>query len=148
MENVRELFQVMTRRFSLLNKNCCFVGGFRLSLVHSHILYEIGRQSWPSMQQIADSLNVDITTFSRQVQALERMKLVKKTPSEGDRRVYLLSLTTEGSYVAGVIDSQINQYLNEVFSYMNESERETVIRSIRLLNESMAKSSMCCKPIG
>lgn len=147
MENIRELFQIMARRFGLLNKNCCSAGGFTLSLAHSHILYEIDRQSRPSMQQIADALSVDITTFSRQVQALERMKLVRKTPSPEDRRVYLLSLTTEGKYVAAAIDSQINQYLEEVFSHMNESERETVIRSIRLLNDCMAKSSMCCKPM-
>ena len=78
MENARELFQIMTRRFGLLNKNCCSVGGNDVTLVQSHILYEVDRQHNPSMQQIADTLGTDITTFSRQVQSLIKMNLVKK----------------------------------------------------------------------
>ncbi|MCR8630148.1 MarR family winged helix-turn-helix transcriptional regulator [Paenibacillus radicis (ex Xue et al. 2023)] len=144
MENVRELFQIMTRRFGFLNKNCCSAGGFDISLVQSHILYEIEHQHKPSIQQVADALGTDITTFSRQVQSLIKMNLVKKVPDPDDRRVYILSLTTEGKYVAATIDQQMNVYLNEVFSHMNDFEKETVIRSIKLLNEAMAKSSQCC----
>ncbi|MEC2343400.1 MULTISPECIES: MarR family winged helix-turn-helix transcriptional regulator [Paenibacillus] len=144
MENVRELFQIMTRRFGFLNKNCCSAGGCDISVIQSHILYEIDRQHKPSIQQVAETLGTDITTFSRQVQSLIKMNLVKKTPDPNDRRVHLLSLTTEGKYVAGAIDQQMKDYFNEIFSHMNDFEKETVIRSIKLLNEAMAKSSQCC----
>lgn len=144
MENVRELFQIMTRRFGFLNKNCCSAGGCDISLIQSHILYEIDRRHKPSIQQVAEALGTDITTFSRQVQSLMKMKLVKKTPDPDDRRVNLLSLTTEGMYVAASIDKQMNDYLNEIFSHMNDFEKDTVIRSIKLLNEAMAKSEQCC----
>jgi DNA-binding MarR family transcriptional regulator len=149
MENIRELFQIMTRRFGFLNKNCCTAGGCDISLIQSHILYEIDHQHKPSIQQVAEALGTDITTFSRQVQSLIKMNLVKKTPDPDDRRVYILSLTTEGKYAATTIDQQMNAYLNEIFSHMNEFEKDTVVRSIRLLNEAMAKSSLCCTfPIG
>ncbi len=144
VENVRELFQIMTRRFGFLNKNCCSAGGCDISVIQSHILYEIDRQHKPSIQQVAETLGTDITTFSRQVQSLIKMNLVKKTPDPNDRRVHLLSLTTEGKYVAGAIDQQMKDYFNEIFSHMNDFEKETVIRSIKLLNEAMAKSSQCC----
>ncbi|KXG09321.1 Multidrug resistance operon repressor [Anoxybacillus sp. P3H1B] len=147
MENIRELFQVMTRRFGLLNKNCCSIDPVDISLAQSHILYEIDKHHSPSMQQIADILAMDITTFSRQIQNLVKMGLVKKEPSPEDRRVYTLSLTTQGKFIATTIDREINQYLAEVFSRMTEFEKETVIRSIKLLNECMAKSSVCCKPL-
>lgn len=149
MENIRELFQTMTRRFGFLNKNCCTAGGLDISLIQSHILYEIGRQHKPSIQQVADALGTDITTFSRQIQSLTRMNLVKKTADPDDLRVNVLSLTVEGKYIATSIDQQMNAYLHEIFSHMNEFEKETVIRSIRLLNEVMAKSSQCCTvPLG
>lgn len=148
MENIRELFQIMTRRFGFLNKNCCSVGGNELSLIQSHILYEIDRQHEPSVQQVAETLGTDITTFSRQVQSLVKLNMVKKTPNPDDRRVYILSLTTEGKYIATIIDQQMNAFLNEVFSYMNEDEKETVLRSIKALNEAMGKSSRCCTPLG
>ena len=143
MENTRELFQIMTRRFGFLNKNCCSAGGFDISLIQSHILYEIDHHYKPSIQQVAEALGTDITTFSRQVQSLIKMNLVKKTADLDDRRVFILSLTTEGKYVATTIEQQMNAYLKEVFSHMNEFEKETVIRSIKLLNEAMAKSSQC-----
>lgn len=145
MENKhkRELFQVLTRRFGLLNKNCCSIGNIDVSTVQSHILYEIDKQHAPSMQQVADSLTMDITTFSRQIQTLVKMDLVKKTPSELDKRVYILSLTVQGKFVATSIDHSMNTYLDEVFSQMNEFERETVIRSLELLNQAMKKTNVC-----
>jgi DNA-binding MarR family transcriptional regulator len=149
VENTRELFQIMTRRFGFLNKTCCSAGGCDISLIQSHIIYEIDHQHKPSMQQVAEALGTDITTFSRQVQSLIKMNLVKKVPDPDDRRVYILSLTLEGKYVATTIDQQMNAYLNEIFSHMNDFEKETVIRSIKLLNEAMAKSSLCCTtPMG
>ena len=147
MENIREQFQIMTRRFGLLNKNCCQIGGSEISLVQSHILYELLRRNKPSMQQAADTLGIDITTFSRQIQTLVKMGLVSKTPLPDDKRVSQLSLTTEGNYVAASIDAQMNQYLEEVFSHMSEFERDMVINSVKLLNEAMSKSTVCCRPL-
>lgn len=149
MEDVRGLFQMMTRRFGFLNKNCCTAGGCDISLVQSHILYEIDRQHKPSIQQVSEALGTDITTFSRQIQSLIKMNLVKKSPDPEDRRIQVLSLTAEGKYVATTIDHQMNEYLAEVFSHMNEFEKETVLRSIKLLNGAMSKSNLCCTtPIG
>lgn len=146
MENKRDLFQTLTRRFGLLNKNCCTAEGIGISTVHSHILYEIRKQHSPTMQQIADTLAIDVTTFSRQIQTLIKMQLVSKSPSLDDKRFYNLSLTEEGNNMAQSIETSMNAYLDEIFSQMNEFEQETVLRSIKLLNSAMAKSSVCCTP--
>lgn len=144
MENKREVFQVLTQKFALLNKTCCTVGSIDITPIQSHILYEIDKQNNPSMQQIAEAIGMDITTFSRQIQTLIKMKLVKKTPLPSDKRVYILSLTVEGTFVATTIDEMINNYLNEVFSHLNEFEKETVLRSIELLNNALSKSNIDC----
>jgi DNA-binding MarR family transcriptional regulator len=147
MENKRELFQTMVKRFGLLNKNCCMVGDVEIGLVQSHILYEIDKRKTPSMQEVAETLGTDISTFSRQVQKMIKMGLVQKTPYAEDKRIYVLSLTTEGKFAATVIQKEIESHLDEIFSHLNDFERETVLRSIMVLNEAMAKSSVCCKPI-
>jgi len=144
MENKRELFQILTQKFALLNKTCCSVGSINITPIQSRILYEIDKQNNSSMQQIAEAIGMDITTFSRQIPTLIKMNLVKKTPLTTDKRVYILSLTEEGTFTATTIDEMINNYLNEVFSHLNEFEKETVLRSIELLNEAMAKSRFCC----
>ncbi|WP_334074478.1 MULTISPECIES: MarR family winged helix-turn-helix transcriptional regulator [Paenibacillus] len=141
MENTRELLHMLTRRFGVLSKNCCTAGGAEISLVQSHILYEVSRRHKPSMQEIADALGTDITTFSRQVQSLVKMKLLKKNPDAGDRRVYNLSLTAEGQFIAASIDAQMAETFEEIFLHLTEFEKETILRSVRLLNEAMGKSS-------
>lgn len=147
MENIREILQITMRRFGVLDKNCCSVGKTEISLVQSHILYEIDKRSNPSMQEIAELIGMDITTFSRQIQSLVKMELVNKQQSMNDKRVYVLQLTMQGKAIATSIDTQMNQYLEEVLSFMSDFERETVIRSLKLLNSSMAKSNMCCHPV-
>lgn len=146
MENIREQFQILTRRFGFLSKNCCSIGEFEISMIHSHILFEVERRHRPSMQEVAETLGTDITTFSRQVQNLIKMELIEKTPHEEDRRVQLLSLTTQGKFVTGAIDQQMKDYLEEIFSHLSPEDREKVLQSIKLLNEAMAKSSRCCQP--
>ena len=141
---MRGLFQVFSRRFGFLNKNCCQAGGHDITLVQSHILYEISSQHSPSIQQVADALGTDITTFSRQVQSLIKMGLVMKQPYERDRRISILSLTDEGEKVAGSIDREVNEYLEEIFSNMTPGEKDMVLQSISLLNEHMGKTKRCC----
>lgn len=146
MENVRELFQIMTRRFGFLNKNCCSVGDVELTTIHSHILFEIERKKSPAMQEVADTLGTDITTFSRQIQNLVKMGLVVKNPHRDDRRIHLLTLTEKGKSVASTIDQQMNEFLHDIFSYMTEEEINQVINAIKLLNNAMVKSNSCCQP--
>ncbi|RLJ90474.1 MarR family winged helix-turn-helix transcriptional regulator [Planococcus citreus] len=147
MENKRELFQSMVKRFGLLNRNCCTVDDVEISLVQSHILYEIDRREWPSMQQVADALATDLSTFSRQVQSLMKIGLITKVPSSADKRISVLGLTEEGQKVALAIQRDMEAHLEEIFSHMTEFEQDMVLQSIKLLNEAMAKSSVCCKPM-
>lgn len=147
-EDLRGLFQLLTRRFGLLNKNCCNAEGIEVSLVQSHILYEIDRQNNSSIQQIAETLGTDITTFSRQIQSLIKLNLVTKMQDAEDRRISILSLTEKGLRVNQTIDQQMNDYLNEIFKTMNEFEMDSVVRSLKLLNDRMLKSSVCCTTPG
>ncbi|MGD8191424.1 MarR family winged helix-turn-helix transcriptional regulator [Brevibacillus ginsengisoli] len=148
MENIRDIMHTMTRRNGLLNKNCCSVDGIDVSVAQSHILYEISRQHQPSIQQVAEALGMDVTTFSRQVQSLVENELVKKTPFPDDRRIQILALTEKGVKINAYIENLMNSYYADVFSQMTDFEKETVIRSLRLLNEAMGKTKQCCNPMG
>lgn len=145
MENIRELLQTFFRRFGLLNASCCeSCCGEEVSLVQSHILFEIAKQKNPSMQQVAETLGIDITTFSRQIKTLESKGLVLKNPDPDDRRVNLLTLTPEGERVKEQIDLRMTRYLEQMLAQLTEFERETAIHSIKLLNRAIIKSGSCC----
>ncbi|MBY6037808.1 MarR family transcriptional regulator [Fictibacillus nanhaiensis] len=139
MEDVRNLFHVLNRRFSLLQKNGFREEGIDISLIHSHILFEIDKHTQPSMQQLADLLGIDITTFSRQIQTLVKANLVKKRAKQEDKRVYVLSLTQKGKQTADQIDTIINTHLERVFLKLNDFEKDTIIHSLKIVTKAMGE---------
>ncbi|HEY4744069.1 MAG TPA: MarR family winged helix-turn-helix transcriptional regulator [Desulfuromonadaceae bacterium] len=156
MTTVREELQVFVRRFGLLNAACCDeCCGEQVSMVQSHILFEVRRLGSPSIQQVAEELGMDVTTFSRQAKSLEGKGLIVKRVSPDDRRVSLLDLAPEGETVLARIDHYLSDRVERMFSSMTPFERETVIRSLGLLNEALAKNGSslpqtdkyvaCCK---
>lgn len=156
MESIREKLQIFVRRFGLLNAACCDeCCGEQVSLVQSHILFEIRRKGAPSMQQVAEELGMDVTTFSRQAKGLEGRGLIVRSVSPDDRRVTLLGLTTAGEDVMERIDSYMTGRIEEIFSSMTPFEREIVARSLGLLNEAVIRAAesdsrpegviACCK---
>ena len=62
-----------------------------ISIVQSSILYELSLMKSPSMQTVAEAVDMDITTFSRQIRTLEKKELLLKTPFADDRRIFILS---------------------------------------------------------
>jgi DNA-binding MarR family transcriptional regulator len=155
MNLVREQLQIFVRRFGLLNASCCEAcGGEEVSLVQGHILYEVRRMGTPAMQQVAEELGIDITTFSRQIKALEGKGLVTRRLSEKDRRVSLLGLTEEGELVMERIDRYMDDKMGQLFMVMSPFEQQVVTRSLDLLNEALARIAgrpsdenkvACCK---
>lgn len=156
MESVREQLQIFTRRFGLLNASCCDeCCGEQVSMAQSHILLEVRRSESPSMQQVAEELGMDVTTFSRQAKSLETRGLVSRRVSADDRRVLFLGLTDEGLKVLEKIDGYMAARLEGVFGRMSPFERETVVRSLGLLNKALIEAAQgtanqegiiaCCK---
>lgn len=156
MESVREKLQIFARRFGMLNAACCDeCCGEQVSMAQSHILFEIRRKGAPSMQQVAEELGMDVTTFSRQAKGLEGKGLIVRTVSPEDRRVSLLGLTAAGDDALKRIDSYMAARIEEIFSSMTPFERETVVRSLGLLNEAVTRAAetgtrqegviACCK---
>lgn len=146
MQNLREELQLFVRRFGLLDSSCCEeCCGEQVSIAQGHILFEVRRRGNPSMQLVAEELGMDVTTFSRQVKALEAKGLVCKNVSRDDRRVNLLGLTESGTHVLGNIDQYMTKKIEQIFSAMTPFEREIIVRSLGLLNEALTRTGCCVK---
>lgn len=156
MESVREQLQIFTRRFGLLNASCCDeCCGEQVSMAQSHILFEVRRAGSPAMQQVAEELGMDVTTFSRQAKSLEEKGFISRRVSPDDRRVTLLGLTDAGRQVLEKIDGYMAARLERVFGRMSTFEHETVVRSLGLLNDALIEAAQsttnqegavaCCK---
>jgi DNA-binding MarR family transcriptional regulator len=139
---------MIVRRFGFLSEKCCDnCCGENISLVQSHIIYEISRRNDHSMQEIAGSLGIDTTTFSRQIKTLVEEGIVYKKSHPADNRVSILSLTDKGRNIEDKINSEMNSYLSTILGNLSDYERDSVIRSIKLLEEAMKNAeNLCCPP--
>lgn len=144
MESVREELQIFVRRFGLLNAACCDeCCGEQVSMAQGHVLFEIRRAGSPSMQQVSEALGMDITTFSRQAKSIETKGLIARRASPDDRRVTLLGLTRAGMEVLERIDHYMADRIELMFSSMTLFERDTVVRSLGLLNNALTQTGCC-----
>jgi DNA-binding MarR family transcriptional regulator len=138
---LRQMLQILIRRFGLLEKEgaqCCGV-----SLIKSHILFEVQRQKNPSLNELASSLGLDNSTLSRHIQGLVNKDLVERTQSPTDRRYLSITLTPEGEKYENEIGKQMNTYIEEILSNVPKKKRMQVLESIDLILEAMQRSSCC-----
>ena len=133
MEKNIPVFHSLSKNLQKIHKKSCE----EVSVIQSSILYEISGLSKPSMQMVSVAVGMDITTFSRQVGTLEKKNLVLRTPLEEDRRIYILSLTEQGREILDVMNNKIANEMEKAFAAMNDFERETVIRSLHVLEEKL-----------
>ena len=68
----------------------------------------------PRLSDIADAMSVTKASTSTMVKKLEQRGLLKKTPSEKDRRVSLIELTEKGSRFMAV-NQKVYQQLGSLF---------------------------------
>ncbi|WP_435170959.1 MarR family winged helix-turn-helix transcriptional regulator [Paenibacillus glycanilyticus] len=92
--DVREILQGVVRRFGLQQKGGA--QGFGISVIQSHILYELHKRPNLSLNELADVLCVKASTLSRQVQQLVELELLSREPDQKDRRYVTLTLTAKG----------------------------------------------------
>ncbi|QQE74161.1 MarR family transcriptional regulator [Brevibacillus composti] len=142
--NVRETFQILVRRFGVLQKDgaqCCGI-----SVVQSHILYELQKRPNISLNELADLLSIDTSTLSRQVHQLVEMELVNRLPDPNDRRYVVLSLTPKGVEQHKEIATYMETYFANLFTHIPKEKHAQVLESLQMINEAMRQSADCCTP--
>lgn len=142
--DVREVLQLLVRRFGLLQKDgaqCCGV-----SVVQSHIIYELYKGPNISLNELSVLLSVDTSTLSRQVQQLVENELVQRLADPKDRRYVVLSLTEKGLEQHKEIDKTMEDYVNGIFQNVPPDKKEQVLESLQILSDAMSQSPNCCTP--
>lgn len=142
--DVREVLQLLVRRFGLLQKDgaqCC-----GLSVVQSHILYELAKRPNISLNDLSQLLSIDTSTLSRQVNQLVELELIHRHPDPRDRRYVTLSLTDKGESQYQDIAKLMEDYIQNLFNLIPAEKHTQVLESLQLISDAMSKSSNCCTP--
>jgi len=87
--------------------------GLALTIEQWSILYQLWKQDGQSQQELCTATFRDKPSITRLVDNLERLKLVKRTPSKNDRRINIIQLTSDARKLQDQTMELANQTLNE-----------------------------------
>jgi DNA-binding MarR family transcriptional regulator len=72
------------------------LAGLNLTIEQWSVLYQLWKQDGSSQQELCQRTFRDKPSITRLVDNLEKLQLVKRVPSESDRRINLVFLTKQG----------------------------------------------------
>ena len=87
--------------------------GLNLTIEQWSVLYHLWKQDGISQQELCNSTFRDKPSITRLVDNLEKLNLVKRVPSEHDRRINLIHLTKQGQKLQEETMQFAEQTLNE-----------------------------------
>lgn len=90
--------------------------GLNLTIEQWSVLYQLWKQDGSSQQDLCRRTFRDKPSITRLVDNLEKLQLVKRVPSESDRRINLVCLTKQGIKMEEQTMSLAEETLNEALT--------------------------------
>ena len=118
-------------------QECC-----GLTAAQCHTLLEIGEREPLSLVDLAEGLGLDSSTLSRTIQGLVVLGMVRREPSESDRRYVDISLSEEGRKAFNRIERINSDIFARVLESLPVDKRETVLESIGLFVDAVLSQTL------
>lgn len=136
--NLRSALQNFSRQFdgNTSIKTPC---GVRISPTKAHAIMKVGSSSHGvkfSQKDLALSLGLNKSNITRLVQALERDGFFKRSVSEADKRLFLLSLTVKGKNLCKRLEASSQCYIEELLANIPKSKHKNLIKTLEELNKA------------
>ena len=104
-----------------------------LSFGQRHTLYHQGL----SIQELAELLQVDHSTMSRNVKKLMQADLVETFQDDADKRRKMIALSAVGRQVLDEATESINLTISNALQSLDEDEIENVITNLRKYSKAL-----------
>jgi DNA-binding MarR family transcriptional regulator len=92
--------------------------GLNLTIEQWSVLYHLWKEDGISQQELCNSTFRDKPSITRLVDNLEKLNLVKRSPSRNDRRMNMILLTEEARKLQEQSMELANQTLNEALEHV------------------------------
>jgi DNA-binding MarR family transcriptional regulator len=111
-----------------------------LTVVQYTALTALRRQPGLSSAQLARRSFVSAQTMQELMTKLERQGLVKRTPSDGNRRVLRLSLTDRGLAKLADTDPDVDEIEQHMLADLDDDQVEALRQALRLCTQRLTDS--------
>ncbi len=118
----------------------------KLSKQELLILFLLDRYGEIIMSQLADYINIPMSTATGIVDRLVKKKYIQRERSETDRRVVALVLSEQGKEIINEVKDSISNYVDIVLKGLTEEEKSFLINIIpKMMNLLSNKDSNISK---
>ena len=93
-----------------------------------------------STKALATALNLDASTVTRQLAALETGGFVDRRPDPNDRRSSTIALTAEGRLMMGGVEQERRQGIESLVRAWDDREKSLLGRMLNKLNSSLVQN--------
>lgn len=90
-----------------------------------------------TFSELAKLFNISKPTLTETIQKFLAAKLVKKTQSETDQRVYYISLTKRGEILAMTNELESKRAVSKIFERLTEAEIETAVELFNKMGDDV-----------
>jgi DNA-binding MarR family transcriptional regulator len=101
------------------------------------VLYHLWKEDGVSQQDLCDSTFRDKPSITRLVDNLEKLKLVKRTPSKNDRRKNLIYLTKEAQHLQDKTMAIAGETVNEALKGVSSAHIEVAKEVLQLVYDNL-----------
>jgi len=101
------------------------------------LLVRVSEQAPARLSDIAESVELDLSTISRQVRDLVAAGLITKVPDPADGRASLLSLTERGAAVLEAVSESRRRVLDEAIAGWTDGERNALASGLLRLDAGL-----------
>ncbi len=129
------LFQALKTIFAFEQDK---VNRFELSFEQIYLLQLLRRKSPSRMSEVASELGIPVSTASRVVDRLEKMKLVRRARDVKDKRVIYVSLSSNGRAAVQAVENHTFESLSRNLEEFSAEDIESFIKTARSLDRILS----------
>ena len=93
-----------------------------------------------SMTDLSNTLGIDNSTLTRNLNKLEKNNFVLRNKDDNDGRIYNVTLSKKGLEEKDKIESQLNEISFKLLSALSHEDRQTVFESLEKLSWAFTKT--------
>ena len=134
ISQVRQVSRLFVRELGLLE------GRTGITLSQCHTLVELEKYGVLNIKRLAEILNVDASTMSRNVKRMLSMGWVVIATDRRDRRARLLTLTDDGRAKLREVNQNSNELVKAALGRLSVTQRHTVEKGLDLYVDALKKN--------
>lgn len=102
-------------------------------------LFEIDMHPNLPMKHYADTVDIELGSFTYLADKLEKKGLIKRVHSDSDKRIIVLNLTSAGKEISKKVKDNFDEHISELISTMDNEDLEKLSKAASLLEDVLSK---------